>query len=36
VYELKIGDIGIKQASTARLRNFVPYDGMRLWNEWLS
>ena len=36
VYELKIGDIGIKQASTARLRNFVPYDGMRLWNDWLS
>lgn len=36
VDELKIGDIGIKQASTAKLHNFQPFDAVRLWDDWLS
>lgn len=35
-YLLKLGDRGIKQASTARLQNYAPYDAMRMWDVWLS
>jgi peptide/nickel transport system substrate-binding protein len=35
-YELKMGDLGVKQAAAARLRNFLPYDAVRLWDDWLS
>jgi len=36
VYELKLGDSGAKQAATAALQNFLPYDGIRLWDDWLA
>jgi peptide/nickel transport system substrate-binding protein len=36
VYQLKLGDSGVKQASTAALQNFTPYDGVRLWDDWLA
>ena len=36
VYELKLADSGAKQASTAALQNFVPFDGIRLWDDWLA
>jgi peptide/nickel transport system substrate-binding protein len=36
VYQLKIGDSGVKQASTAAFQNFLPFDGIRLWDVWLA
>jgi peptide/nickel transport system substrate-binding protein len=36
VIELKIGDLGIRQASSAKLRNFTPFDALRLWDDWLT
>lgn len=35
-YFLKLGDRGIKQASTSALQNYEPYDAIRMWNVWLS
>lgn len=35
-YLLKLGDRGIKQASTTKLQNYKPYDAIRMWNVWLS
>ncbi len=35
-YFLKLGDRGVKQASSAALQNYKPYDAIRMWNVWLS
>jgi peptide/nickel transport system substrate-binding protein len=36
VYQLKIGDRGIKQVATTKLKNFKPYDAIRMWDVWLA
>jgi peptide/nickel transport system substrate-binding protein len=36
VYQLKIGDRGIKQVATARLQNFKTFDAIRMWDVWLA
>lgn len=36
VHQLKMGDRSTKQASVAAIQNFVPYDGIRLWDMWLG
>jgi peptide/nickel transport system substrate-binding protein len=34
VYQLKIGDRSVKQATKASIANFAPFDGIRLWDIW--
>lgn len=34
VHHLKMGDRNLKQATKASLANFVPFDGIRLWDIW--
>jgi peptide/nickel transport system substrate-binding protein len=36
VYQIKLGDAGVKQAAVANLRNFVPYDAIRAWDVWFE
>ncbi|CAH1650060.1 Peptide/nickel transport system substrate-binding protein [Hyphomicrobiales bacterium] len=36
VQQLKIGDRNIKQATKSSIANFVPYDGIRLWDIWYT
>lgn len=36
VYQLKMGDRTTKQACDARLRNYAPFDAMRLWDVWMG
>jgi peptide/nickel transport system substrate-binding protein len=34
VHQLKIGDRAQKQATTASVMNFAPFDGIRMWDIW--
>lgn len=36
VYQIKLGDRGVKQAAAANVRNFVPYDAIRAWDIWFE
>lgn len=36
VYQIKMGDRSAKQASSAAVQNFKTFDGIRLWDIWLS
>jgi peptide/nickel transport system substrate-binding protein len=34
VHQIKMGDRNLKQAAKASVTNFVPFDGIRLWDIW--
>ncbi|MBS7707442.1 ABC transporter substrate-binding protein [Chelatococcus asaccharovorans] len=36
VQQIKIGDRNLNQATKSSITNFVPYDGIRLWDIWYS
>ena len=35
-YAIKVGDVGIYEAASARLKNFAPHRIPRMWDVWFD